>query len=118
MNPWHKVTEDPESLPPEGKYVLVHLTIDNWIDSEDPTGVYCVVAKLRKGISKTTRAAMRNGELHDPIFDFEQPRRSHVETSADEAGNNKRPYCWNTFGGGVRNGQDVDYWMYIPKIIN
>lgn len=36
-----------EQLPPEDKYVLVHLNYNNWPDKADPEGVYFKVCKLQ-----------------------------------------------------------------------
>jgi hypothetical protein len=103
-----------EQLPEEGKYVLVHLTKTNWIDDTDHKGVCFKVAKLEKGISLSIRQQMRDGDIGDPIV-FGQ-KRSMVWTGADEGGNNMKPYAWRDFGPGDFFGQEVDYWMEIPKL--
>ena len=113
-------------LPDAGKYVLVHLTKDNWRDSEDQAGVYFKIAKLRRGISLDERARMKAGELPDPdshgwIAPDDQwqrvtSRRSDTYKGEDEYGNNQRPYCWKSFGPDSYWGQEVDYWMPIPPL--
>ena len=45
---WNKINSE-KDLPPEGKYVLGYYNGDNWIDNDDPRGVYCKVVKLIKG---------------------------------------------------------------------
>ena len=35
-----------QQLPPEGRYVLIHIVKDNWRDSQDQDGVYFKVAKF------------------------------------------------------------------------
>ena len=123
MAPWISVNDE---LPPEGKYVLVHLTKDNWIDEGDQDGVYFKTAKLRKGISLQEREEMKRGERPDPnTFGYRFPggvqqtvtsKRSATHGGEDEYGNNLRPYNWENFGPGDWFGQDVDYWMPIPPV--
>jgi len=118
-NKWISVTE---KLPPDGIYVLVHLTKDNWKDSSDPKGVYHDVAKMKKGISKEEREKMKSGELSDPSDlygfpgDLRSVKRSDIYKAGDEDGNNLRPYSWHTFGPSAYSGQEVDYWMEIPSL--
>lgn len=117
-----------DRLPPAGLYVLVHLTKGNWKDSEDPKGVYNVVAKLRMGLSKEDRERMKRGELPDPDYhgyiapgghwENVTSKRSDVTKAEDEAGNNLRAYNWSGFGNGDYWGQEVDYWMPIPSLPN
>lgn len=115
-----------KELPPEGEYVLIHLTKSNWIDSTDPNGVYYKVAKLQLGISMADREKMKAGELPDQeshgwIMPNNRPerrtdKRSSIYTGADEHANNLRPYQWVNFGPGNYFGQEVDYWMRIPPM--
>ena len=91
-------------LPLPGKYVLIHLTKDNWHDSEDPEGVYWDVAKLVQGISKEERAALEDSD-----------NRKHTYCFGDEEGNNLVPYSWETFGPSQYFGQEVDQWEYLPE---
>jgi len=115
-----------KELPPEGEYVLIHLTKDNWGDSTDPKGVYFKVAKLERGISMADREKMKAGELPDPdshgwIMPNDRPqlvtsKRSSTFTGADEHANNLRPYQWVSFGPGNYFGQEVDCWMRIPPL--
>ncbi len=117
-----------DRLPPEGVYVLIHLTKTNWRDSDDPKGVYNVVAKLRRGLSKEDRGKMKRGELPDPDshgyimpgggWEKVTSKRSAVTKSEDEAGNNLRAFHWSGFGNGDYWGQEVDYWMLIPSLPN
>lgn len=122
-NMWIDATKD---LPPEGEYVLVHLTKNNWIDPTDAKGLYFTVAKLERGISKAEREKMKSGELPEqPAYAWEMPsaqpqlitcKRSSVYIGADEHNNNLRPYQWATFGPAKYFGQEVDYWMRIPPL--
>jgi len=115
-----------KKLPPQGKYVLVHLNKDNHGDQDDPKGVYFHVAKLKMGISKGDREKMKSGELPDiDIFNIgysmegrfiKAGKRSDAYFEEDEKDNNKRPYKWFTFGPSIYFGQDVDYWMKIPTL--
>lgn len=122
---WNKTSEH---LPPDGKYVLVHLTKDNWKDSDDPAGVGFKVAKIKRGISAADRALMQSGAIPDPaepgyatlgydgIQKYPATTRSRLECAEDEGGNNLRPYQWISFGPGNYFGQEVDYWMEIPEL--
>jgi len=107
-----------DQLPPEGRYVLIHLLKDNWICS-DKDGVYYKVARLESGLSKADRAKMESGEIPNPEVVFvsgRHSRRSRVYGSADEHENNKRPYWFSEFGPGSYFGQEVDFWMEIPRL--
>lgn len=35
--------------------------------------------------------------------------------SEDQHGNNKKPYCWDTFGSMRYFGQDCTHWMPLPE---
>ena len=91
-----------DELPPDKTYVLAHYNGGNWIDSEDQEGVEWVVAQFRRGLSADEREAMEDCEA----------KRTY--SSEDEWANNKRPYCWHM---SMMNlfGQDVDYWMSLPR---
>ena len=104
-----------DRLPEERKYVLIRLNKTNWIDGDDPENVYCVVAKLVKGISKVEREAMKNGEIDCPTetIKYEEIPRYKVYKSCDEDGNNKVPYNWEPFGPGNFFGQEMLAWMPI-----
>lgn len=104
-----------DRLPEERKYVLVRLNKDNWIDKDDPENVYCVVAKLIRGISKEERENMKTGKIHCPTVKIngEDIPRWRVEQAGDEAGNNLVPYSWHPFGPGTFFGQEVIGWMHI-----
>lgn len=83
----------------------------------------CHVAKIRRGISEETRAAMRRGEMSNPVSDYWSAssgnvrlRRSEMYTSADVWGNNLVPYCWDEVSGPHHwHGQDVKFWMPLPS---
>ena len=96
-----EVYKTKDMLPPQGIYVLVHLTKDNWI-SIDMEGVYWVVAQLVEGISIKQRERMPECE------------RKITYVDGDEHCNNKAPYSWNTFGSSSFFGQEVDKWMHLP----
>lgn len=104
-----------DRLPEERKYVLVRLNKDNWKDSDDPEGVYYVVAKLVKGISIKDREAMKKGEIPCPMVKFrgEDTPRWRIYKGGDEQGNNLVPYSWHPFGPGTFFGQEVIGWMDI-----
>ena len=91
-------------LPPEGKYVLVRHNRGNRI-SEDQENVNCVVAMIDMGMSMEDRNKL------DPDSDEARTFRS-----ADEHGNNKRPYCFDVFGPGSFNGQEIICWMPIEPL--
>lgn len=115
-----------EALPEDGKYVLIHLTKDNWHDSTDNFGVYCKVAKICRGISKEDREKMKRGEMEDEesigwTYPNDIPtknvsKRSSVYMIGDESDNNHKPYSWKEFGICSFWGQEVDYWMPIPEL--
>mgnify|MGYP001616964946 CR=1 FL=1 len=122
MSDWISVEK---LLPPEGEFVLVHLTLTNWGDGD--RGVYYKTAKLEKGISLEDREKMKDGKLPDPdeigyvmpdgkCWEPRIAKRSNRYRGADEYGNNKRPFQWVNHGPGNYFGQDVDYWMKIPPL--
>ena len=95
-----------EKLPANNQYVLIHLTIKNWFDSEDYIGNrYWRVAKFKLGISEKERILLKDNDKRKPIY-----------YSEDEYGNNKRPFCWDEFGPSNHFGQDVDYWCELPLL--
>lgn len=98
-----------DRLPEEGKYVLARYNRGTWIDSDDQQNVNCVVVKLVKGISLDERNRMKNGEISC------QDERWKIYRSADEGDNNKRPYCWVTFGADKFFGQEIVEWMPIES---
>lgn len=118
-SPWIPITE---RLPEPGRYVLVRLTKNNWGDI-DQEGVYFKVCKLVRGISEVDREKMKRGEIPDPEerswvgerYTALVNKRSNTYKSGDEHGNNHRPYSWESFGPGGYFGQEVDYWMEIPR---
>ena len=94
-------------LPRDGQYVLAHVNYDNWGDDDDPVGHrYYKVVKFVRGISIAERAALPDNT----------DRRKTTVTGADEAGNNRRPYCWEEFGPGSFFGQDVDCWYDLSEL--
>ena len=44
----------------------------------------------------------------------EEMENATVFRSADQWGNNKKPYCWDDERGYIHFGQDVFYWMPLP----
>ena len=118
-SPWRSTND---SLPEEGKYVLIHLSKDNWHDGGDPVGVNCKVAKLKLGISLEQRALLRLQEEADGMvaenngFGSIWPGRSGRYAFGDEGMGNCVPWAWDTFGPSKYFGQDVDLWMEIPPI--
>lgn len=105
-------------LPPEGRYVLVHLANQPWSDSDDQGGVFYAVAKMKRGLSLEDRQKMKAGVIPDEVYPLallETSLRSKIHTEDDEYGNNLRPYRWHTFGPSKYFGQEVDYWMEIPR---
>lgn len=93
-----------DHLPKENTYVLARYAGGFWHDSDDQEGCEWVVAKFICGITKAERAAMPDCE------------RKRTYESADEDGNNRRPYRWDCFGPGSLFGQEVDYWCPLPRI--
>lgn len=120
---WIKVIDQ---LPPEGRWVLAHVARDNWRDEEDPDGVYYKVVRLHKGISQAERAEMKAGRLPDPEeigltfcdnkHQIHYAKRSDVHRSCDECYNNLLPYNWEEFGPGQYFGQEIDFWMPLPRL--
>jgi hypothetical protein len=91
-------------LPKDKQYVLAHLTIDNWHDSDDPKGNrYWVVVKFRRGLSLQERDSLADSDPRKGAYKF-----------GDQEGNNKVPYEWDTFGSSSFFGQEVDYWEELP----
>ena len=125
-NTWINIVDE---LPPEGEYVLVHLSKDNWGDKRDPEGVYFKVAMITHGISQSDRKKMKKGTLPDPIRigmtclnggmcdQRIEHKRSECYYSEDEGGNNLVPYGWRSFGASTYFGQEVDYWQRIDRSI-
>jgi hypothetical protein len=112
-----------DRLPEGGEYVLAHHNRGTWHDDIDQKNVSCVVVKLIKGISRKERQQMIDGKIDDPIIDagwclsegYTKSNRSRLYYSQDEDGNNKRPYCWSSFGPDNFFGQDITHWMPLPK---
>lgn len=93
-------------LPENNQYVLAHLTLDNWGDSDDPEGNrYFKVVKFIRGLSEKEREALP-----------EDSQRKRTYSSGDVFANNLVPYVWDSFGPSSYFGQDVDYWFELPKI--
>lgn len=91
-----------ENPPRDGQYVLVKLDKDNW-DDRGNDDVYFKVVKFVRGMSIAERAAL-------PDTDW----RKTSWGSADEEGNNLRPYCWDTFGPSCYFGQEVTHYWDLP----
>jgi hypothetical protein len=92
-----------DELPADNQYVLVHLTLDNWRDRDDPDGNrYCKVAKFVRGLSIKERQLLPDSD-----------QRKKTYRAGDEEGNNKFPYYWDTFGTSRYFGQDVDFWCEL-----
>ena len=117
-----------DRLPENNEYVLIHLTITNWGDGDDPEGKrFWRVAKFIRGISEDEREAMKQGQIDDqsetgltcptPPGEWvsHESRRSNVYKRGDEHGNNLVPYCWDEFGPSNHFGQDVDVWCELPS---
>jgi hypothetical protein len=101
-----KVHSVKNRLPKDKEYVLVHITYTNWGDSDDPEGHrYWVVAKFERGITREQRARLPHNSSRKAEYHF-----------GDEHGNNTKPYKWDTFGPSDFFGQEVDYWMRLPKV--
>lgn len=91
-------------LPKNNTYVLARYTGGNWTDNDHQSGVVWKVVKFVKGITEAEREALPSGSS--------RKRSYHSE---DVQGNNLVPYCWREFGPGKLFGQDVDFWMDLPK---
>ena len=83
-------------LPEDRQWVLAHYAGNN---RGEPGLHYWVVVQFNKG--KTSL------ELETENY--------RVVTSSDQWGNNAKPYSWEQFGPGNFFGQDIDYWMELPK---
>lgn len=95
-------------MPPADKYVLIYVPNRPWIDGDDEHGVFWAVAKCVYGISKAERSELSKSS--DP-FDRYRARRY---SSADEDGNNEKPYYFCEFGPDSFFGQEVDAWCELP----
>jgi len=94
-----------DRLPRDKQYVLVHLTLNNWGDSDDPEGDrYYTVVKFVKGLSEEDRKKLPHDDPNKYLF-----------KGADVFGNNQVPYYWREFGPGSYFGQEVDFWFELPK---
>lgn len=93
-------------LPKNKQYVLIHLTLDNWGDSDDPDGNrYYQVAKFVRGLSYEAREKL-------PFDD----QRKILFRGCDEWQNNSVAYSWMPFGESGFFGQEVDFWCELPSI--
>ena len=91
--------------PEDNSYVLIHLTIDNWGDRDNPEGKrYWRVAKFVRGISQEERELLSDND-----------KRKGSLRSGDEYGNNQVAYVWDEFGPSTHFGQNVDYWCELPN---
>ena len=104
----HRISKG--EMPPEGKYILVYVPDMPWRDSTDQRGVFWKVAKFVKGMSKEERRVLENSD--NPV----DRERARWYCSADEFGNNRRPYYFDTFGPDSYFGQDVDIWCELPVV--
>ena len=102
-----------DKLPEPNKYVLGIHNRDTWHDRDDYEHVNYVVVKFVPGLSMADREKMKSGELPDPFS--EVVKRSSEIKSADQYGNNLKPYFWDTFGPGSFNGQEIEWWMPLPE---
>jgi hypothetical protein len=109
---WIKINST-DDLPQEGKYVLARHNLDTWMDGTDQKNVNCVVVKLVKGLSKTDRIKMKNGEIPLEIDENNSYPRYERYKFADEDGNNTVPYRWATFGPTSFFGKDIVEWAPI-----
>lgn len=98
-----------KSLPKNGETVLV---------KETRGGGYNV-ATFYKGLSKKDRKLMEYGTIppvevtYTGVFDVYTTFKHKAFSSADENGNNKKPYQWQTRGPLTYFGQDISHWAYI-----
>ena len=93
-----------DKLPPENRYVIAKHNRDSWFDRDDQDNVNTVIVKMIRGVSIEEREQMNGSE------------ESKVFSSADEDGNNLKPYCFDTFGCDSFFGQSITHWMLIPKL--
>lgn len=94
-----------EQLPEEGKYVLARYNGENWIDSDDPDNLNCVVVKLEKGISEEERQRLPDDD-----------KRKKIYKAGDQYGNNLLPYRWITFGPSRFFSTQISYWQPIEPL--
>jgi hypothetical protein len=91
---WHNVDN---VLPRDGQAVLVRRAGDNWsmnhtLENGDSRKIWRWVA-----------VKFIRGKTPEEVAKMERPSYG----SADEFGNNLKPYCWVEFGPGDLFGQDV-----------
>jgi len=118
MNEWISTNN---KLPKNNTYVLAHIIDRPWGDSDDQESIFYKVLKFEKGISQKERELMKQGKIDCPMIKWQDETESprwKVQTGADEEGNNEKPYHWTEFGPGSYFGQEIDYWMDIPKLSN
>jgi hypothetical protein len=90
-----------DKLPEDNSYVLVHLINMPWLDENDREGKrFFKVVKFKKGFSAK--------ELKENNIECYRAR--------DQWENNLKPYSWSEFGPCHYFGQEVDYWMEIPRL--
>lgn len=106
---WNSVED---CLPQDGETVLVYAGNYNQQNKFH-------VARFEKGISKYEREEMRKGNMPNPEIDYiggirGSAKRSQITRSADEYGNNQKPYCWHV-SPLTLFGQYVTHWMILKK---
>jgi len=91
-------------LPRDNEYVVGRIHDFSWQDEHTKYQHKWKVVKFIRGISKIDR---------DKLADS-NPRKKKIYIS-DEHLNNEKPYCWDTSGPELYNGQDVDIWFRLPS---
>lgn len=89
------------ALPENGQAVLVRYANDNWHQH------HTVAGGEKRRLWRWQAAIFVRGRTAAEVA-----AEGRI-CSADEHGNNLRPYCWDEFGPGTLFGQDVTHWAAI-----
>lgn len=93
-------TED--ELPEPGEWVLAKCTTKN-----------IIIQKDREDLMHYNVVYIKMGITHEDRLKF---GKSIGISSSDGYGYNKKAYDWHTLGPLRYNGQNIYYWMKLPKL--
>ena len=100
-----KINDTTVALPEDGQYVLAHFPDQPWSAAgADNNEHKWVVVKFSRGISIAERESLPSSD-----------QRKRMYISADEDGNNTKPYHWKSFGACSFFGQEATLWCELPK---
>lgn len=97
---------DPRTtLPEPNTYVLGYFPSRPWKESTNTNKHKLVVVQFIPGISKEQRKQLPDSN----------PRK-YIYRDEDQYGNNKVPYCWESFTSGTFFGQECLIYWELPNI--